>query len=512
MGRYAVIGASRGTGLEITHRLSGAGHQVRAIARTPPAASAFIEPFVADVTDKQSIADALNGSFDAVFYTVDITGGIGDHALFGSPTKIRETTYQGCVNSIAGALKAPTKPRFVLLSIIGVDQPSMIWTMLNTIKPGSKRNTLDKETAVKGSGLSYVILRAPKLNDGPGGVTPISATPPTHKMASNLHISRADLAQALVSATDNAVANTSWDVFSSAGGPFPAWLGREGAAVKAPPAQVQQPARAQKDSSDADAALLPGLIDAVQATGDHLNALFSYDSRPADRGALMTAIHANDDASVGVLKAKLTALRPAALWVDDEEDGGALPAGECWIVDPVEGNINHIHGLTEWGVTATLVRDNVPVLAAVYLPMTKETYSAVRGGGAFMNGKRLNTSAKSDLNASIMATGQAKPREESAIYRQIGQSVTAILECGSLLRVSVPATLLLVEVARGRMDGFWQFGQVRVGLLAGALLVEEAGGLISDVHGHPWTTSSSDFLATAPAIHAQAVKVLSAAS
>jgi myo-inositol-1(or 4)-monophosphatase len=108
-----------------------------------------------------------------------------------------------------------------------------------------------------------------------------------------------------------------------------------------------------------------------------------------------------------------------------------------------------------------------------------------------------------------MATGQAKPGEDVKIYQQIGESVTAMLQIGALLRVYVPVTLLLVEVAAGRMDGFWQFGQVRVGLLAGALMVEEAGGTVSDARGAPWTTASEDFLATAPGIHKAATNVLS---
>ncbi|MFY0578744.1 inositol monophosphatase family protein [Cystobacter fuscus] len=87
-----------------------------------------------------------------------------------------------------------------------------------------------------------------------------------------------------------------------------------------------------------------------------------------------------------------------------------------------------------------------------------------------------------------------------------------MLENALVLRVSVPATLQLIQVAAGRMDAFWQYSQVRSGLLAGALLVEEAGGGISDTQGRPWSLTSGDFLAAASPLHGAAVGVLSSIS
>lgn len=259
-------------------------------------------------------------------------------------------------------------------------------------------------------------------------------------------------------------------------------------------------------------ALLPAVVAAVKAAGRHIHARFSFDSRPISREELASALEANDAASLELLRPALTKALPSASWVEDEEEGGALPSGEYWVTDPVEGNINHVHGMTEWGVTATLVRDNIPVLTAVNLPLSDNIYTSVRGGGAHLNGVRLRTSLKTDLRVALVATGQAKPVEAIEIYRQIGQSVTAMLQGALVVRVSVPVTLLLLELAAGRMDAFWQYGQVRVGLLPGALLVEEAGGTITDIQGRPWTTASEGFLATAPGLHAAAVKTLSGGS
>jgi myo-inositol-1(or 4)-monophosphatase len=261
-----------------------------------------------------------------------------------------------------------------------------------------------------------------------------------------------------------------------------------------------------------DETLLSAVVAALREAGGHLKRRFSSDSRPGSRAELLAAIHANDASSLNVLRGALANARPRATWVEDELETGALPPGESWIVDPVEGNINHIHGMDDWCVTATLVRDDTPVLTAVYLPMTGDLYTAIRGAGAYLNDVRLQASAKTELGTALVGTGQARPGEDKETYRRIGRSVTAMLEGALVVRVSVPATLQLIHVAAGRMDVFWQYSQVRSGLLAGALLVEEAGGVISDTHGRPWSLTSDDFLAAAPGQHTSAVGVLSAAT
>ncbi len=257
-----------------------------------------------------------------------------------------------------------------------------------------------------------------------------------------------------------------------------------------------------------DLALLPGTVAAVRAAGAHLRERFTPDARPGSLAEVTAAIHANDAASLRFLREPLLALRPGAGWAEDELESGPLPAGEWWVTDTVEGNINHIHGMTEWSVTATLVRDNQPVLTVVHLPLGDDTYTAVRGGGAFLNGVPVRPSAKPRLDAALVGTGQARPGEDPDTFRRIGLSVTAMLDNALVTRVSVPATMQLIQVAAGRMDVFWQFSDVRSGLLAGALLVTEAGGIVTDTTGAPWSLASADFLAAAPALHPAAVDVL----
>lgn len=227
MSRFAVIGASSGTGLHIVRLLASRGMPVRAISRNPPPASEFVEPFSADVTNAQSLAAALNGEFSAVFYTVDI------HQKFAPEQAVRAVMVDGCVNAMEALRKLKSPPRFVLLSVIGPDKSSWVWAVLGAMKRGMKRNIIDREQALMRSGLPYVILRAPKLNDNEGPTPPTAATRPQHRLDMKRTIARRDLAAALVDAAEHAPAPSTWDVFAQEGGPAPSWLRLRGQAVVA---------------------------------------------------------------------------------------------------------------------------------------------------------------------------------------------------------------------------------------------------------------------------------------
>jgi myo-inositol-1(or 4)-monophosphatase len=184
-----------------------------------------------------------------------------------------------------------------------------------------------------------------------------------------------------------------------------------------------------------------------------------------------------------------------------------LPPGEWWVVDAVEGAVNYVHGMPEWAVTVALLRDSQPVLAVVRQPAGDLTYTGIRGAGAFRNGRRLRTSAKASLDAAIAVTGQAEAGQDDT-YRRIGESVTAMLGQALLVRTFVPSTFPMLLVAAGQHDVFWQYAPVLPGIAAGALLITEAGGTVSRIDGSAWSPGSPDILATAPALHQAAARVL----
>jgi myo-inositol-1(or 4)-monophosphatase len=253
--------------------------------------------------------------------------------------------------------------------------------------------------------------------------------------------------------------------------------------------------------------LLDDVVKAATAAGDRLRAEFSPATRPSSRADMATLGHHIEDLVLGELRPTLAGLRPGAGWVGEELETTPLPPGEWWVVDAVEGGVNYVHGLPEWAVTVTLLRDNEPVLTVVRQPEGDRTYTAVRGGGAWLNGQRLQTSAKTSLNAAAAVTGQAEAGQQET-YRRIGESVTALLGRALLVRMFVPSTFPLLLVASGQLDVFWQYEPVLPGVAPGMLLATEAGGIASRIDGSPWRPGDPDILITAPGLHQAAAAAL----
>ena len=255
--------------------------------------------------------------------------------------------------------------------------------------------------------------------------------------------------------------------------------------------------------------LLAAVVEAATEAGDRLMADFSPAARPASRADMAAGGRHLEELVLAELRPELARLRPGAGWVDDDLETTPLPPGEWWVVDAVEGAVNYVHGLPEWAVTVTLLRDGRPVLTVVRQPAGDLTYTAVRGAGAYLNGRPLRTSAKTDLDAAIAATGQAEADQRDT-YRRIGQSITALLGRALLVRTSVPSTFPMLAVAAGHGDLFWQYEPVLPGVAAGALLITEAGGTVSRIDGSAWGPGSPDILAAAPGLHQAAADALTA--
>lgn len=247
------------------------------------------------------------------------------------------------------------------------------------------------------------------------------------------------------------------------------------------------------------------------AAGARLLDRWSATNRPTDRETTIAALDANEKASSVALRRALERARPQARWVDEEHETMPLPAGEWWVVDAVEGNVNHIHGLPEWGVSIALVRDGVPVLAVVRQPVGDRTFTGLRGGGAFVGDAPLAVSAKRSLDVAIVATGQAEAGQTDT-YRRIGASITTMLNSALLVRATVPSTFPVLLLAAGHIDVFWQFAPTLPGVAAGVLLATEAGGTVSTIDDHPWAPGVATILIAAPGVHAAARHALAAAA
>jgi nucleoside-diphosphate-sugar epimerase len=223
-GTFCVVGATRGTGLQIAQQLLQRGRPVRAVARDPDKARRLlgegVQVFAADVTAPGSLRGAFDADCQAIFYAADPTGGIAGRSFFGSARMIREVSYQGLVNVVEAARAGGFNGRIVLLSGMGADRPSLAGGVLNAIKGNLQKNQVDRERYLKACGLDFTVCRGAILTDVPGGRQRIRVTAPVHALDFRVQLARADFARVLIVASELAAASRQvFDVFGEPGGP-----------------------------------------------------------------------------------------------------------------------------------------------------------------------------------------------------------------------------------------------------------------------------------------------------
>lgn len=187
------------------------------------------------------------------------------------------------------------------------------------------------------------------------------------------------------------------------------------------------------------------------------------------------------------------------------EEGGQEGTGEYrWVVDPLDGTVNYAHGFPVFCASIALEYRQESIVAAVYDPTRDELFTATKGGGAFLNGSSIRVSSTPTLTTpALVSTGF--PYDLSG-ERNLAHVV-------KLLRMSVPvrrpgaAALDLCNVACGRMDAYWEIGVKRWDVAAGALIVQEAGGTVTDAHGTP--TPHGEMIVTSNGhLHAELLGIL----
>lgn len=177
-----------------------------------------------------------------------------------------------------------------------------------------------------------------------------------------------------------------------------------------------------------------------------------------------------------------------------------------WLIDPIDGTTNFAQSIPMFCVSIAFMEKGSPRVGVVYLPMLDEMFHAVRGSGAFLNNKQIHVSKKTELGKSLLATGFPYDRRESKI-NNVNHFNKFILRSLCIRRMG-SAAIDLCYTAAGRFDGFWELKLFPWDSAAGLLIVEEAGGKVTDFSGNSFNPFLKECLATNGLIHSQMLQTL----
>ncbi|HEX5437404.1 MAG TPA: inositol monophosphatase family protein [Gemmatimonadaceae bacterium] len=218
-------------------------------------------------------------------------------------------------------------------------------------------------------------------------------------------------------------------------------------------------------------------------------------------------VSAVDTASEQLIRDLLTRELPDAVMLGEEmSPGAAVDAGTAFIVDPLDGTTNFLHGYPWYAVSiAALCGGDLTAGVIVNVP-TGDVYTATSGGGATRNGEPLSVSTIADPALSLVGTGF--PFKDLRQLERYQQQFAAVTRATSGIRRAGSAALDLADVAGGRLDAFWELQLAPWDFAAGVLLIREAGGLVTDVTGAPVPFTPSSIVAGNPVMHAWLLRAL----
>lgn len=191
------------------------------------------------------------------------------------------------------------------------------------------------------------------------------------------------------------------------------------------------------------------------------------------------------------------------------EEGGEIEGTDTsnrWIVDPLDGTTNLLHGIPHFSISIALERDGELVAGVIYEPVYDQIFWAEKGQGAYLNGRRIRVSARRSLEESLFATGIpfAGRKDHGRFLKQL----EAVMAVSAGVRRFGSAALDLAYVAAGRYEGFWEIGLHAWDMAAGIVLVREAGGFTSEFDGGNGMIASGEIIAANDRLHERFLKIL----
>jgi myo-inositol-1(or 4)-monophosphatase len=212
---------------------------------------------------------------------------------------------------------------------------------------------------------------------------------------------------------------------------------------------------------------------------------------------------AAEQAIIGVIR---TAYPEHRILAEESGDTPGARPEYLWVIDPLDGTTNYIHGFPQYCVSIALEHKGVLSQAVVYDPGKNELFTASRGRGAFLDDRRIRVSKCLQLKDALVGTGFPF-KELTRLDLYLRQLRTLMTSCAGVRRAGA-AALDLAYVAAGRLDAFWEMGLSRWDMAAGALLIQEAGGLVADLQGDAGYLDRGEIAAATPKVMAQLLEAM----
>lgn len=193
----------------------------------------------------------------------------------------------------------------------------------------------------------------------------------------------------------------------------------------------------------------------------------------------------------------------------EEKENKIIDSDRVWVIDPLDGTTNYVHSYPMFCVSIALVKKGKPVLGGIFDPFRNEMFIGIKGKGAFLNGKKIKVSNNLKLSQSLLVTGFAYDRAKHAEFYLSFYS--DFMKISHDIRRSGSAAIDMAWLACGRTDGFWEFKLNPWDVAAGKLIIEEAGGKVTDFKGNEWTNLENygrETLATNKKIHKEMLSVI----
>lgn len=230
--------------------------------------------------------------------------------------------------------------------------------------------------------------------------------------------------------------------------------------------------------------------------------------REKARSSLVTEVDLRSEA---LIRRKLEKHFPSFQFLGEEsgEIAGRAASAPMWHVDPLDGTTNFVHGFPMFCVSIGLALGAQPIVGIIHIPTLNETFHGAKGCGAKLNRAPLKVSGRKNLSQCLLTTGFAYLKETKRLSPEIRKFERAHLEARAVRRPGA-AAIDLAYVAAGIFDGFWERNLSSWDICAGALLVSEAGGKVTDYEGEPFSLNGREILATNGKIHKEMRRIIRA--